>query len=186
VDWVLLVLVLLVAVRGWVRGILAQLFSVIGLLAGIVVATWVAQSVGEQWHQARPALVFGILRVLVALLAGLAVASLFGVIGERTRDAVRGGPVGWIDGPVGALLGVSTGAVTGALMLLVAMSVPWPPAVPDAALRARSAVPAMSAGSSACRWVERWLPGGAWLGARFAAAERRARHQASSTARAAR
>jgi len=71
-DWVILVLVLLFAVRGLFRGTLGQIFGLVGLVAALWTASWLARWVAGHWEGARPAGVFWALGWLVALLAGVA------------------------------------------------------------------------------------------------------------------
>src|SRR5207249_11554952 len=54
-DWAILVLVLSCAVRGFLRGTVAQVFVVLGLLTGAVGGSWVYGWVAEQWSGAEPA-----------------------------------------------------------------------------------------------------------------------------------
>jgi uncharacterized membrane protein required for colicin V production len=172
-DWGILVLVLVFTARGWVRGNLAQLFSLVGLLAGIAVAGFVLQWVGAHWHHARPAAAFWLLRVVLALFCGLAVASFLSWLGSRARDSVRKGPVGWLDGPGGAALGLSKGVIAALLIVWVGVMIPWPRALSHAAARARLATPILSGAAETCEFGVGYVPGSAWLRDRFRAAERR-------------
>lgn len=119
-------------------------------------------------------MVFFLLRWLVAALAGLSLAALFQWWGERLGDAVRGGPLGWLDRAGGLAMGAALGTVVVAFVLLVALVIRTPRAPGDAVARARVAGPLMGSGARACALAHRFIPGSDWLRQRFLAAERRA------------
>ncbi len=172
-DWAALVLILTFAVRGWVRGFLSQLFAVMGMLAALAVAVWLSQWVGGHWLHARPAVVFLLVRVVVVLLAAVAVATLFRWIGSVAHDAVSEGPLGIVEGPGGLVIGAALGTVFVTLVMFLALQLPWPDVVPRTAAHARLAVPMMSGAARACGAV-RHVPEFDWLRERFLKAEHRA------------
>ncbi len=180
-DLVFLVLILAFAVRGWLRGILSQLFAAIGMIAGLWVAAWVSQWVGAHWQYARPAVVFLLLRVVVVLLAGLAVASVFRWMGDRARESAQGGPLETFDGPVGGILGAGFGAAIVAVAMLVSLQISWPAAVPATVARSQLAAPFMKGAAQACAYAGRFSPGWNWLRERFRKAEHRAREHTRIT-----
>ncbi|MGH7742030.1 MAG: CvpA family protein, partial [Candidatus Eiseniibacteriota bacterium] len=108
------------------RGSVLQVFSLLGLAAGIWTAVLVSQWVGAHWQSARPAVVFLVLRWLVAVLAALAVSSLVVWWGEMLAGAVQQSPVGWLDRAMGFVVGATFGTSVAALILLAAIRVPWP------------------------------------------------------------
>lgn len=169
----ILVLILAFAARGWIRGILSQLFAAIGMIAGLWVAAWVSQWVGAHWQHARPAVVFLLLRVLVVLLAGLAVASVFRWMGDRAKESAGGSPLETFDGPIGAMLGAACGAAVVAIVTLVALQITWPSAVPATVARSRLAGPFMKSAADAVGYAGKYSPGWHWLRDRFRQAERR-------------
>jgi len=178
----LLVLVLVFALRGWIRGFLSQLCAVVGVLAALWLVGWLASWVGVHWVHARPTIVFGLLRVLVVVLAGTAVISLFRWLGEVSREAARAGPLAFFEGPGGLVMGAMLGLVFVTVLMFVALHLPWPAALPRAAARSRSAMPLMSAGAEACDAARRFGPGWEWLRNEFRTAEHRAllAHRATS------
>jgi uncharacterized membrane protein required for colicin V production len=174
VDWALLVVVLLFAIGGFLRGTIAQVCGVLGVLMGLWAAVFVSGWVGGHWHGARPVVVFLALRWLVAALAGLAVAGLFQWCGDRLGKAVREGPLGWLDRGGGLVVGAGVGASFGSLVLLGALTIQQPSAPGIAAAHARVAAPAMGVAAEMCSLCEAHLPGSGWLKQRFLAAKRRA------------
>ena len=93
------------AIRGLIRGSVRQVFGLLGFAVGLWVAVQVSRWVGAQWLGARPAVVFWVLRWLVAALAGLVVASLFQWWGSLLGKAVQAGPAGWLDRVLGVRWG---------------------------------------------------------------------------------
>jgi uncharacterized membrane protein required for colicin V production len=168
------VLVLLFAIGGFLRGTIAQVFVVLGLLVGSWAALFVSGWVGAHWHGARPVVAFLALRWLVAVLAGLAVAALFQWWGDSLGRAVREGPLGWLDRGGGFLVGATLGAIVGSLGLLAALTIQNPSAPGVVAARARVSAPAMGVCAGVCALGEAYLPGSGWLKQRFLAAKRRA------------
>ena len=166
-------MVLALAIRGLYRGLIVQAFGVVGVVVGLWAAAWVSQWVGTHWQGARPAALFWALQWLVSLLAGLALAGLLHWWGTTLGEAVREGPLGWLDRSAGVLAGAAIGvlAVTGVVLLMLVA--PGPRSIGDPAARARIAAPLMHGGSRACEWAGRWIPGGATLREGFLAAERR-------------
>jgi len=167
------VLVLLFAIRGFLRGTVAQVFIVLGVCTGLWGAGVVSRWLEGHWQGARPFLAFLALRWLVAALAGLALASVFQWWGDRLGQAVRKGPLGWLDRGGGTVIGAGLGALVCAFILLGALSIERPRAAHVAAARARVGAPAMAAAAGLCSFGEAYIPGSGWLKRRFLAAERR-------------
>ena len=174
VDGLLLVLVLSFAVRGWMRGLLSQLFAVAGVVSGLFVAVWLSEWVGAHWLHARPTLFFGFLKVLIAFLGAVSVVSLFGWLGTLAHDAAREGPLGVLEGPGGLVAGGLLGALAGTGIILLALNTSWPDAVPKAAACARLTEPALAQAAALCARAESYAPGVEWLRREFQKAGRRA------------
>src|SRR6267378_851783 len=85
-DWALALLVLMFAVRGIFRGSVRQVFAFLGGIGAVWIAMIVSRWVEAHWQGARPAVVFVVLRWVVAGLAALAVASLVTWWGERSEE----------------------------------------------------------------------------------------------------
>ena len=172
-DWALLGLVLAFAVRGTFRGSVSQCFSLSGLLIGLWVAGWVSQWVGQYWESARPAVVFWLLRWLVALLGGFAVVAAFQWWGEGLAEAVRKGPFSVVDRILGFGVGAVLGVVVTAFLLLGGLRLRPHPGVGRAISSARLAPTVLHGAVTVSNGSSRWLPGDGWLGREFALAERR-------------
>jgi uncharacterized membrane protein required for colicin V production len=167
------VLLLVFVIRGLLRGTIAQVFAFCGLLIGIWAASWVSQWVGGHWHDARPALVYGALRWIVAVLAGMAVASLFQWWGEHVAKATHEGPFGWIDRVVGALVGAAFGLTLVALLALAAVQAPMLGSLRAVAARSVFVPPLLRGGTRLTALPEVVFPGSRWLHGQYVAAEKR-------------
>jgi membrane protein required for colicin V production len=172
-DWVILVLVLVFAVRGLARGTLGQVFGLAGLVAGLWTASWVAQWVGLHWESARPTAVFWALRWLVAILTGLAAASLFEWLSHQVREAVDATPAKWLDRLGGMLVGAVTGAFVAAMVTVVVVLSSWAPAPIEKAAIGRLAAPTLGRAAQACALARGFFPGIDWLEQQIEAAQKR-------------
>lgn len=137
----------------------------------------VAQWVGLHWQGARPAVVFLCLRWAVAIMAGLALASLIQWWGGLLSGAVKNSPVGWLDRLGGFAVGAALGVVVSSFVLLAALLTTWPSGISETAARARLAAPLMAGGARLCGLEQRYFPGSDWLKERFLAARQRATSQ---------
>lgn len=172
-DWVILVLVLIFAVRGLARGTLGQIFGLAGLIAGLWAASWVSQWVGLHWESARPAVVFWALRWLVAVLAGLAAATVFEWLSHHVREAVDASPAKWLDRLGGMLVGGVMGSFVAALVTVVVILSLWAPVPVEKAASGRLAAPALERAAQACALARGFFPGVDWLEQRIETAEHR-------------
>jgi uncharacterized membrane protein required for colicin V production len=171
---VILVWVAVFAVHGFLRGSVAQVFVVVGLVVGLWAVFWVARWLGVHWRGAQPAWVYVTLLWIVAAMAGMAAASLLQWWGERLGQAVRSSPIGWLDRGAGFGVGAVVGLLVAALLVMAALLVPAPRAVAGQIARSRSATPLLTEAAQACSVSRRFLPGSGWLADRFRMARERA------------
>lgn len=166
-------------IRGILRGFVAQVLAFLGLLAGLVVGTLVLRWVEGHWLDARPASVFMVLRWIVALFSGLAVASAFDWLGEKLGSGGgKDGPPFW-DRALGSVMGVVLGLIAGAIVTLTVFTFAWAAPARAAAREGRTATPLLRGATWALRQGDvRWAPVAGWR-----TAFERATH-ASRTARA--
>jgi len=172
-DWVILVLVSVFAVRGLVRGTLGQIFGLAGLIAGLWTASWVSQWVGSHWESARPAAVFWALRWLVAVLSGLAAASIFEWLSHHVREAVDASPAKWLDRLGGMLVGGVMGTFVAALVTVVVVLSSWMAAPLERGASGRLAAPTLERADQACALARGFFPGVDWLEQRIETARQR-------------
>jgi hypothetical protein len=162
-------------IRGVIRGSVRQVFSLAGLACGFLLAVQVSRWVGAQWLGARPAVVYWVLRWLVAAIAGLAAVSLFHWWGSLLGKAVQAGPAGWLDRVFGVLLGAMIGMMWAIALVTLAVFAPRLAGVRIAVTRAHTAHALVSTGARACDAVEPRVPLLHGLGRLLHEAERRAR-----------
>jgi len=162
----MLVLTVTFMIRGILRGFVAQVLAFLGLLAGLIVGTLVLRWVAGHWLEAQPASVFMVLRWIVALFAGLAVASLFDWIGERLGSGGgKDGPPFW-DRALGSVMGVGLGLIACSIVTLTVFSFSWAAPARMAAREGRTATPLLSGASRALRQGDlRWAPIAGWRSA---------------------
>ena len=166
-------------VRGLLRGTLAQVFAFLGVALGVLTASAIADAVGAHWRDAKPALVFGALRWLVAILGGFGVAGLLHWWGELLAKAAHEGPFGWLDRAVGAVVGLIIGTLVSAAVVVFLLQAPGLEFARPLVARGVTSAPLLAAGDRASEWG-RSLPGGLWLHEQLRSASRRlaARRQA--------
>jgi colicin V production protein len=170
----MLVLVILLAIRGYLRGTVAQVFVAVGLVFGFYAALAISRWIGTHWDGAKPAGVYLVLRWVVATLVGLALATAFRWWGSSIAKAVRDGPLSWLDRGGGMLIGAAVGAAVCTFGLLGALQFDNPKGPGMTAAQARAAAPTMGAAAAVCAAGERLFPSLEWLREQFIAAEQRA------------
>ena len=109
VDWAILAVLLFSTVTALVRGLLLEVFSLVGLIVGAFVAGW-------QYDVCSPLLMrFGLSRNVADAVAFLVIAVVVAIavslIGRLLRGVVRGVGLGWVDRLLGAAFGFLRGAV---------------------------------------------------------------------------
>ena len=172
-DGLVLVLMIVFAIRGILRGTVAQGFAFFGLIAGIWTGAGLSHWIALHWHDARPAFVFMLLRWVVAALGGLAVATLFGWWGEKLAGELHKGPLGWLDRLFGGVVGLAFGSAFGAVLVLLALQAPGAGFARRPAEHGRTARPLVRAGVTLTGWRGASVPGASWLHAQFVLADRR-------------
>ena len=102
-DLVIIILALIAAYTGYRRGALLQLFTYLGLLAGLVVGAVLAPRLAELAHDQ-------FLQSLIALGGFFAIAGLGDavgwLVGARVWRATRGSRFGMVDAAGGSFMGI--------------------------------------------------------------------------------
>jgi membrane protein required for colicin V production len=115
-DWLLLVIVFLSVVMAFRRGIIKVLFSLAGLIAGIILASWNYTQLAATLHRwitsntAAQAIAFLAIFVTVMILFTLAA--------RLVRKTVRAVGLGIVDRLLGAAFGFLRGILLGAAILM--------------------------------------------------------------------
>jgi hypothetical protein len=180
----LIVLVLVFAIRGFLRGAVAQVFVVVGWFLALWAMVWIAQWVGAQWMGARPTAVFWVLRWVVSLLGALAVLALFEWASRRVGETVRDSAFGTVDRIAGVVVGAVTGGVVLTLVLLALLRTPDMFLLAHPVARAQLTPRMLSAADAGCRRAGPALPGGAWLRRQMELASERVHRQPEPPSRA--
>lgn len=172
----ILVWVAVFAVHGFLRGSVAQVFVVIGLVAGVWAVFWVARWLGAHWRGAQPAWVYVGLLWIVSSMSGMAAAGVIQWWGERLGQTVRSSPIGWLDRGAGFGLGAALGLVVAAFVVMLALLAPAPRGVTTQVASSRVTRPLLTEAAQACSVSSRFLPGTSWLAEHFRLARERALH----------
>jgi membrane protein required for colicin V production len=150
-DWVLLIVALLCALRGVWRGAIAQAFSIAGLIGGFVLASHGYLALSEKLTQAFPGL---------SAAQGISYAVLFGltwiclaICGAWLARLFHKTGLGFVDRTWGLLLG-SLKALVAAIIIVSALTFVMPPESP--VLRQSRLVPHVY---EAARFVVHITPG---------------------------
>src|SRR5437588_6148920 len=118
-----IVLVLIAAYTGYRRGALLQLFTYVGLLAGLVIGAILAPKFARLAHDQ-------FLQSVIALGSFFAIAGIGDAIGwlvgSRVWRATRGSRLGLLDSAGGALMGMVVGLLTGWVIWFSRVTGPFP------------------------------------------------------------
>ncbi len=120
VDWIILALLVGALIGGFAQGFLRTVFSLGGLVLGLVLAAWNYQSLGAMLkrviHSGQTS------NVVAFLLIAVLVAAVAGIIGSALSKAVHTIGLGCLDRIAGALFGLVQGAVIITLCILVTVA----------------------------------------------------------------
>ena len=168
----MIVLVVVLAIIGWFRGLIAQVASVAAIAGGIWVGAVVKQWVGGHWNGAHPSVVFWALSWVTSVLAALALVSLLNVLGDRLGQAAQAVALGWLDRGLGVLAGAAIGAAVACVIVLSASRLPMGQSVHHSIIEASAPRLLVAGGERICaRWPH--FPGSRGLKKELAFARRK-------------
>jgi len=117
VDIAILVLLALSAIAGFRSGLIRCVFSLLGLIAGIVIASWnykhFAGELAQRLHSVAVA------EAVSFCLIALAVMLVAGLIGMLVKGVVHGIGLAWLDKFLGLFFGLLRGALLVTLCIVV-------------------------------------------------------------------
>jgi membrane protein required for colicin V production len=115
-DWFLLALLAYSIVMAFVRGIILELFSLGGLIAGILLASWNYQHMAGLLQRliTKPA----IAQVVAFLLIAIGVMILSTLIGKALNRTAHAIGLGFFDRVLGAAFGFARGCLFGVAILM--------------------------------------------------------------------
>jgi uncharacterized membrane protein required for colicin V production len=172
-DCLILILLVAFTVRGFLRGTIAQVFAFLGLVFGAWAFLVVGRWLGVHWHDARPAAVFVVVRWLVAVMSGLAIAAVFEWWGDLVAKAAHDGPFGWLDRVGGGAIGAAIGLTVVAVATLALLNGPLLALSGGVATHGRCSRPLVRGGAFVTQVIRTRVPWGTWLHEKFLSAERR-------------
>jgi membrane protein required for colicin V production len=122
-DWFLVAMVVVSALMAFRRGLVRMLFSLAGLIAGILLASWNYLRVGEWLHRWIVSVPAAQIVAFVAILMG--VMLVFSIAAGLVRRTVKAVGLGFVDRVAGAGVGAVRGLLLGvAVMMALAAFVP--------------------------------------------------------------
>ena len=125
-DWFLAAIVLVSTIAAFMRGIIKVLFSLVGLVAGIVLASWNYLALAERLHNYLSSFAAAEVVAFVAVL--VVVTVVFSLAARLVRKGVSMVGLGFLDRLLGGAFGLARGALAGvALMMAVAAFLPDAP-----------------------------------------------------------
>ena len=126
-DWLLVAIVLLSTLAAFHRGFIKVLFSIGGLVCGILFASW--NYLRLAWSLQRVIPSFALSEILAFLLLVIAVTIVFSVIAGLIQRAVSAVGLGFVDRLLGALVGVVRGLLFSVALMMASIAFfptsPW-------------------------------------------------------------
>jgi membrane protein required for colicin V production len=116
-DWVLIALLVYSTVRAFLLGFLREIFSLAGLIAGILLASWNYNSLAAwlvQWITP-----ISTARIISFLLIAIGIMILSGLLGRILHRSASAIGLGFVDRLLGAVFGLARGCLLGVALLMV-------------------------------------------------------------------
>lgn len=123
VDILIVVILLLSLAAGYRSGLIQSIFSLVGLVLGISIASWNYQRFGDRFASVVRSVELS--HAIWFCLLALAVMVAAGLVGMLLRGAIRSIGLGWLDRIAGMIFGLIIGAGLVTLMI-VAMATFFP------------------------------------------------------------
>ena len=121
-DWLLVAILVYSVVTAFARGFLREIFSLAGLIAGVLLASWNYPLLGDRMAAVMP---WAVAEVAAFLLIAITVMILAGLTGKILAKTVHTIGLGFVDRLLGAGFGFVRGCLLGvAVMLAVTAFVP--------------------------------------------------------------
>ena len=132
-DWFLIVVLAISTAGAFARGIIRVLFSIGGLISGLLIACWKYESLAQTL---KPWITWNDTAEIVAFLAILiTVVILFGLVAWMLRKTVKAVGLGIVDRLLGAGFGLLRGCLIGVVaMMVIAAFAPGSPWVKNSQL----------------------------------------------------
>ena len=120
-DWVLIAILIYSTATAFLRGIVLELFSLGGLIAGILIASWNYQRLALPLHHLLNSLFklsLSVCDILAFILIVIAVMLLAALLAKLIRGTAHTIGLGFFDRVLGAIFGVLRGCLIGVCLLM--------------------------------------------------------------------
>jgi len=122
-DWLLVAIVVYSTVGAFVRGFFREVFSLLGLILGMLLASWnYAALAGRlvKWLPHSWRVSWAVADIVSFLMIALGVMMIAGLAGKLLRRTARTIGLGFIDRMLGAVFGMGRGLLLGVLVMMAA------------------------------------------------------------------
>ena len=116
-DWFLVAVVLYSTVVAFVRGFFREVFSLVGLVAGILLASWNYAILGDRLARWIP---WATAQIVAFLLIAILVMMLCGLAGKMLSTTAKSIGLGFFDRVLGGIFGLARGCLLGVAILMAA------------------------------------------------------------------
>jgi membrane protein required for colicin V production len=116
-DWFLIAVVVYSTVIAFIRGFFREIFSLAGLVAGILLASWNYELVADRLLRWIP---WATAQIAAFLLIAILVMVLCGTAGKLLSSTARTIGLGFFDRLLGAVFGLARGCLMGVAVLMAA------------------------------------------------------------------
>ena len=114
-DWFLIAVVLYSTVIAFVHGFFREVFSLLGLVAGILLASWNYAILGDRLAHWIP---WVTAQIVAFLLIAILVMVLCGIAGKMLSSTARSIGLGFFDRLLGGVFGLARGCLMGVAILM--------------------------------------------------------------------
>jgi membrane protein required for colicin V production len=116
-DWVLVALLVYSTVRAFLRGFLREVFALIGLVAGILLASWNYIDLARSLHRWITTETTAQIVAFILIVVGVMIAcALAGKLLRTSADAIG---LGFVDRLLGAAFGFARGCLLGVACMMI-------------------------------------------------------------------
>jgi membrane protein required for colicin V production len=116
-DWFLLGVLAYSTIMAFLRGFFRETFSLVGLVAGILLASWYYNPLAVRLVQWLPWSTSQLVSFLLIAILVMVLCGFFGTLLSKTAKTIG---LGFIDRALGAVFGFARGCLLGVLLLMAA------------------------------------------------------------------
>lgn len=116
-DWFLIAVLLYSTIAAFMRGFFRETFSLVGLIAGILIASWYYPLIGSRLAALIP---WAIAQIVAFLFIAIVVMVLCGIAGKLLSSTAKTIGLGFVDRLLGAVFGFARGCLLCVAILMAA------------------------------------------------------------------